>query len=78
VEQAGGPIRGADRGNIFVVRANGSVLTHKRGALDASVLPGDTIFVPVKTQSSSVLAKIRDISAILFQFGFSALAISAL
>lgn len=78
VEQAGGPIRGGDKANIFVVRANGSVLTRKRGAMDAVVLPGDAVFVPIKTQSSSVWAKIRDISQIVFQFGLSAAAIAAI
>lgn len=78
VAQAGGAIRGADKGNIFVVRANGSVLTRSRGAINAHVLPGDTVFVPIKTQSSSVWAKIRDISAIVFQFGLTAAAIAAI
>lgn len=77
LERSGGGIRGADLGRVFVVRANGSVLTRSRGAMNARVLPGDTIFVPIKTQSSSVLAKIRDVSQILFQFGFSAAAIAA-
>ena len=78
VEQAGGTIRGADRGNIFVVRANGSVLTRKRGALAAKVLPGDTIFVPIRTENYSLLAKIRDISQVVAQFGIAALAIAAI
>lgn len=78
VEQAGGTIRGADRGNIFVVRANGSVVTKRRGALSATVLPGDTVFVPIRTQSSSVLAKVRDISQIVFQLGISAAALAAI
>lgn len=78
VEQAGGTIRGADRGNIFVVRANGSVVTKRRGALSETVLPGDTVFVPIRTQSSSVLAKIRDISQIVFQLGISAAALAAI
>lgn len=78
VEQAGGPIRGADRANIFVVRANGSVLTRSRGALNARVLPGDTVFVPIKTQSSSVWAKVRDIAQIIGQFGLTAAAIAAI
>lgn len=78
LEEAGGGIRGADRGNIFVVRANGSVLTKRRGALDAEVLPGDAIFVPIRTQYSGVLAKIRDISTILFQFGVTAAAVAAI
>ncbi|MFT4026844.1 MAG: SLBB domain-containing protein [Novosphingobium sp.] len=78
VLEAGGTVRAADKGNIFVVRANGSVLTRSRGALDARVLPGDTVFVPIKTQSSSIWAKLRDISAIAFQFGISAAAIAAI
>ncbi len=78
VEQAGGTIRGADRGNIFVVRANGSVLTRKRGAMGAKVLPGDTVFVPIRTENYSLLAKIRDISQVVAQFGIAALAIAAI
>jgi polysaccharide biosynthesis/export protein len=78
LEQAGGPIRAGDRGNIFVVRANGSVLTKRRGALNAFVRPGDTVFVPLRTQSSSVLTKIRDITQILFQFGFSVAALATI
>ncbi|WP_300116516.1 SLBB domain-containing protein [Sphingobium sp.] len=78
IEKSGGAIRGADKSNIFVVRANGSVLTRDRGALNARVMAGDTVFVPIKTQSSSVWAKIRDISTILFQFGLTAAAIAAI
>lgn len=78
VAQAGGAIRGGDKGNIFVVRANGSVLTRNRGALNARVLPGDTVFVPIKTQSSSVWAKVRDMAQIVFQFGLTAAAIAAI
>jgi hypothetical protein len=78
VEQAGGTIRAGDRGNIFVVHANGEVMTKRRGALSSRPLPGDVVFVPVKSQSSSLLAKLRDIATILFQFGISAAAVAAL
>ena len=78
VERAGGALRSADRHDIFVVRASGDVLSHKRGAMNARVLPGDVIFVPVKAQSSSFWARLRDISSIVFQFGLSAAAISAI
>lgn len=78
IEQAGGPIRAADRANIFVVHASGAVITAKRGALASRILPGDVIFVPIKTQSSSLLAKIKDISAIVFQLGLSVAAVAAL
>lgn len=78
IEQAGGTIRGADRGNIIVVRANGSVLTRSRGAMNARVLSGDAIFVPIRTQNYSFLAKLRDISQVVAQFGIAALALTAI
>lgn len=77
VERAGGTIRAADRRNIFVVRASGDVVSSRRGALRARVQPGDVVFVPVKTQSTSVWAKIRDISTVLFQFGITAATVAA-
>lgn len=78
VEQAGGTLRAADRGAIFVVRANGEVVTKRRGALSDRALPGDIVFVPVKTQSSSLLAKIKDITQIVFQLGITAAAVAAI
>ncbi|OYY70317.1 SLBB domain-containing protein [Sphingomonas sp. 28-63-12] len=78
IERAGGKQRSADGGGIIVVRANGDVLSRRRGALNAYALPGDVVFVPIKTQSTSILAKIRDISAIIFQIGISAAAFVAI
>ena len=78
ISQAGGPVRAADKGDIFVVRANGSVLTKDNGALNAAALPGDVVFVPIKTQSRDLLAKIAQISSILFQFGLSAATVAAI
>lgn len=72
VYKAGGPLRAADRNGIFVVRANGEVLPKTRGAMNAYVYPGDVIFVPVRTQSSNFWAKLRDLSATLFQVGIGA------
>ncbi len=77
LDKAGGPLRAADRSGIFVVRANGEVLPRSRGALGAYVLPGDVIFVPVRTQSSSFWAKLRDISTTLFQVGLGASAFNS-
>jgi protein involved in polysaccharide export with SLBB domain len=76
--RAGGPIRAADKSSIFVVRANGSVISRRNGALAAQVLPGDVVFVPVKTQSTSIWARIREISTVIFQFGVSAAALAAI
>ncbi len=70
---AGGPQKIADRHQIFVVRANGSVMSsqqvHDLGNQPA--LPGDVVFVPVRT-GSSFWDKLRDISTVAFQFGISA------
>lgn len=77
VERAGGTLRAADRGAVFVVRASGDVISKRRGALNAVVLPGDVVFVPVKTESTSLLAKIRDISQVIFQLGIGAAAFVA-
>ncbi|MCY7279986.1 MAG: SLBB domain-containing protein, partial [Sphingomonas bacterium] len=77
IDKAGGPLRAADRQGIFVVRANGEVLPRSRGALNAAVLPGDVIFVPVRTSSNSFWTKLRDISTILFQVGVGAAGIRA-
>ena len=71
-------MRSADRGNIIVIRASGEVLTRSKGALNAKVLPGDAVFVPVKTQSSSFWSRLRDISQIIFQLGLGAATVAAI
>jgi polysaccharide export outer membrane protein len=78
LERSGGMTRFADKGQIFLVRANGDVLSRKRGALSADVRPGDIVFVPVKAQSVSVWAKIRDIVQVVFSLGLSAATVAAI
>lgn len=78
LDKAGGPLRAADRSGIFVVRANGEVLPKARGALNAFVLPGDVVFVPIRTQASTFWARLRDISTTLFQVGLGASSIRTL
>lgn len=78
IDRVGGTQRSADNGAIFVVRANGDVLTRKKGAMSAQVQPGDVVFVPVKTHSASFWAKLKDIAQIVFQFGLSAATVAAI
>jgi protein involved in polysaccharide export with SLBB domain len=79
VKEAGGPQKIADRDDIFVVRANGAVLSnravHDLGHQPA--LPGDVVFVPVRT-SASLLDKILTVGAVLDQFTIGALTLTAL
>ncbi len=51
---AGGPQRIADRGDLFVVRANGAVVSvHAvHDLLRREALPGDVIFVPVRSRAT--------------------------
>lgn len=53
LHQAGGPTSAADRKNIFIVRADGTVAGGSKtmfngGALEAAMQPGDMIMVPSK------------------------------
>jgi protein involved in polysaccharide export with SLBB domain len=74
LRQAGGANTMADKGGIFLVRADGSVVGGKGGlwsggALDAEVRPGDVLVVPEKafsanTRWKSVLQTSQLVSAV--------------
>lgn len=65
VKLAGGFNRLADHKHLFVVRANGTLLSG-RGTLSAEVLPGDLVFVPIDSQRGAFWARFKD----LLNFGF--------
>ena len=78
---AGGPTRGADDRAIFVVRANGSVVSglqssswlNRTGDLkDMRAEPGDTIFVPEEMNKTTVVQNVRDWTQIFFQLAVGA------
>jgi protein involved in polysaccharide export with SLBB domain len=76
---AGGPRRFADRGEVFVVRASGQVLSrHASHDFGREVaLPGDVIFMPVRT-TPGPFEHIKEIATIVYQLGLSAAAIGIL
>lgn len=64
LQQAGGPTEFANRGNVFIIRANGSVVAGGRGqgfwnhgVLSATLHPGDTLVVPEKIVGGTTLWK---------------------
>ena len=62
LRDAGGPSRDADRNRIFVIRADGSVVSRQyNNVLKATTLPGDTIVVPPRLTQGNVF---RDVAAI--------------
>lgn len=82
---AGGATRSADKTSVFVLRANGSVISNRAGrsgwvfgggVVEAtSALPGDTLFVPEDSLRLEVSQEIKDWSTILYQFGLGAVAL---
>jgi hypothetical protein len=82
---AGGPNTYADQRAMFVVRANGEVVSRKsvsgpwRDEFDRLRMnPGDTLVVPEKSLKPSALRTVLDFSQIMSQFAFGAAAISVL
>ena len=84
---AGGPTRGGDKKSIFMIRANGSVISAQQGSsfwrssnsLDEAVVqPGDTIFVPEELNKSTFVQDAKDWTQILYQFGLGLAGIKSL
>jgi len=85
---AGGAKRGADTGSIFVIRANGSVVSARQsssgwlsmgsGIDSLQALPGDTIFVPEELDKTTFAQSAQQWTQILYQFGLGAAALRTL
>lgn len=85
LRMAGGPNASADQKRMFVIRADGEVLsrTSVHGGWGdefarLQMNPGDTLVVPEKGVRPSVLRNILDISTFASQFAFTAAAINVL
>ena len=85
LRDAGGPTRAADKSKIFVVLANGAVVSKDAapgfwsGGFDSMVLmPGDTVVVPEQLNPGAAFRSFKDWSQILFNFGLAAAAIHVL
>jgi protein involved in polysaccharide export with SLBB domain len=82
---AGGPNRDADRKHIFIIRADGSVISREAESGiwgnefdNLRMSPGDTIVVPEKTFKPSALRGVLDYSQLFSQFALGAAALSVL
>ncbi|HEY2470122.1 MAG TPA: SLBB domain-containing protein [Terracidiphilus sp.] len=87
LRNAGGPNRNADRKQIFIIRADGSVVS--RQYLDHNlwtddkfnrevIYPGDTIVVPEQLNKTTLLRGLTDWSAVFSQFALGAAAINVI
>jgi protein involved in polysaccharide export with SLBB domain len=87
VKLAGGPTRGADTASMFVLRANGSVVSARQsssgwiggnGLPNLAALPGDTVFVPEEMNKTTFIQEAKDWTQILYQFGLGAAALKTI
>ncbi len=86
LQLAGGATKGADAEGIFVLRANGSVVSARQsnsfwsrssGLADTAALPGDTLFVPEEFNKATFTQNAKDWTQILYQFGLGVAGIKA-
>ena len=75
---AGGPTKGADEGSIFVIRANGNVISGRQSSgwfrrqgdlTELNSEPGDTVFVPEEMDKTTFIQAAKDWTQIIFNFG---------
>lgn len=83
IELSAGLTRRADDGGIYIVKANGSVVTLEKNlwrftARDRNLDPGDTIVVPINSQYKESLASWREITQIIYQSVVSIAAVARL
>jgi protein involved in polysaccharide export with SLBB domain len=83
LQLAGGANRDAARASIYLIRADGSVISKnqisswKKDRFDQlRVYPGDTIIVPLNLNKGTALRNVVDIAQIVGQFGIAAAATS--
>jgi polysaccharide export outer membrane protein len=87
---AGGPDRNADRKREFILRADGSVVSHQYSSFgqrtlfanrdfeDVLLLPGDTVVVPPTIEKGSLLRNLTNIATIVGGLGLGVAAINVL
>jgi polysaccharide export outer membrane protein len=82
--QAGGPTRSADQSSVYVLRADGSVLSKQQSGFFLNsfnrkrLMPGDSIVVPEELDRTTIMRGLKDIAQIFYQFGLGAAAIKVL
>jgi polysaccharide biosynthesis/export protein len=79
---SGGATRKADRGRIYVVRADGSVVSSEgngwfRRSGQVAMRPGDTVVVPLDTERMPALPMWQAITGILYNLAIAAAAVNS-
>ena len=82
IDLSGGTTRKADRGRIYVVRADGSVISSEnsgwfRSSAQAAMKPGDTIVVPLDTERMPALPLWQAVTQIVYNLAIAAAAVQS-
>jgi polysaccharide biosynthesis/export protein len=82
IDLSGGTTRKADRGRIYVVRADGSVVSSEnsgwfRRSGQVAIRPGDTIVVPLDTERMPALPLWQAVTSILYNLAIAAAAVNS-
>jgi protein involved in polysaccharide export with SLBB domain len=80
IARSGGTTQKADRKRIYVVRANGDVVSGQRSgwfrrSQSAEILPGDTIVVPLDTERVRALPVWQAVTTIIYNLAVALLAV---
>jgi protein involved in polysaccharide export with SLBB domain len=85
---AGGPTKGADSSEMFLIRANGEAQRAARngglfgvnwsGVSAALIYPGDTLVVPENMNKTTVYRELASYATLLYQLGLGAAALKVL
>ncbi len=79
---SGGTTRKADRGRIYIVRADGSVVSSEssgwfRRSGQVAMKPGDTVVVPLDTERLPALPLWQAVTSILYNLAIAAAAVNS-
>jgi protein involved in polysaccharide export with SLBB domain len=82
VALSGGATRKADKGRIYVVRANGSVVSSESGGWfsrsgQVAIRPGDTVVVPLDTERLPPLPMWQAVTGILYNLAIAVAAVNS-
>jgi protein involved in polysaccharide export with SLBB domain len=83
LSQAGGPTKDADKGSIYLVRADGTVVSERQKGWFSSVeneqvYPGDSVVVPENLDKFALSRELRNWATIFYQFALGVAAIGVL
>lgn len=81
LQRTGGPTTDAEKGDLYVVRADGTVVSEgsleaetwwSKGVRNVELYPGDSVLVPEKVVRINFMREVRDITQILWQIAVTA------